>query len=176
MKKFSFIIICLFVFSVLSVDAKAALIPSYEFTQDTPGGPLTTIYSWATVDTFDLDRPGWGYSGNGIIYNGPQPSKAAPPYNPDYMTSADSTNYYAVPQFDSANLSVIVDFGGAKYNYLGLFWGSMDEYNKIDFFTSSGDTVTIWGSDVSLDGADGNQQDADTEYKGFRESSFKDRV
>ena len=30
----------------------------------------------------------------------------------------------------------MVDFGGATYNYLGLFWGSVDAYNQIEFLNN----------------------------------------
>jgi hypothetical protein len=96
---------------------------------------LTTPYSWATVDTFDSGRPGWNYTGNGGIRNGSVTGLYAAPYNSTHMSGPDATDYFSTP-IDDTVLWSMVDFGGATYNYLGLFWGSVDEYNQIEFLNN----------------------------------------
>ena len=51
------------------------------------------------------------------------------------MTGPDATNYYTTP-IDDTMLWSMVDFGGTTYNYLGLFWGSVDDFNQIEFLNN----------------------------------------
>lgn len=114
------------------------------------GTSLTSPYSWATVDTFSGIRPGWTYTGNGIIRTGDVSGKASAPFNP-VLGVKDNTPYLAVPENNiSEPFSVTVDFGGGSYKYLGLHWGSMDSYNEIEFFSGAVSVGTITGSDVGI--------------------------
>jgi hypothetical protein len=117
-------------------------------------GTLTTPYSWAIVDTFDSSRPGWNYTG-GAIVSGSVVANYATPYG-------DITNYFTVysPCVDSGTIAT-VSFGGSAYNYLGLFWGSADAYNKIELFNGSDIIATYTGLDVAPP-ANGNQSSPDT--------------
>ena len=124
-------------------------------------GTMTTANSWAIVDTFDSDRPGWTYSGNGKIRNGSVIGRYAAPFNASVMKAADQTNFFAVPE-DIApgatvkDLSADVTFGGNEYNYLGLFWGSADTYNSIEFY--NGETlIAVYAGDDVLNPANGDQ-------------------
>ena len=75
---------------------------------------------------------------------------SAAPWN-DITASADATFYYAVPgDEDVSPLSSTVDFGGPTYDYLGLFWGSIDEYNQIEFLRNGAVVAngTWTGSDL----------------------------
>ncbi len=122
---------------------------------------LTTSNSWAIVDTFDLDRPGWTYSDGGTITSGTVSGSHAAPYNPFNGTS-DNTNYYAV----SEN-AMEVSFGGEQYDYLGLFWGSADSYNSIEFYNDEEMIAVYSGNDV-LDPANGDQfSSATNQYINF---------
>jgi hypothetical protein len=121
---------------------------------------LTTPYSGAIVDNFDSGRPGWTYTGNGAIVTGSASGLYAAPFNSSFMSSPDATHYLTVPRnFTNGNWAM-VDFGGATYNALGLFWGSVDSYNTIQFL-KGGIPVTggTWtGSQVISPGvANGNQ-------------------
>ena len=72
---------------------------------------------------------------------------------------ADQTNYFTVPQSGEA-LTATVYFNGAEYHYLGLFWGSVDNYNQVEFL-NAGSVVAngTWsGQDIlSPSEANGNQ-------------------
>jgi hypothetical protein len=134
------------------------------------GNTLTTPYGYSdmTVDTFDkggeTSGPGgsvistWTYSGNSAIYFGDVPNMASAPSN---GTDKDNTNYFSVPANLDNPRSATVYFGGGSYNYLGLFWGSMDTYNQIDLLSGgvNGTLVgTITGTDVAFNrDANGNQ-------------------
>lgn len=120
---------------------------------------LTTPYSGAIVDNFDAGRPGWTYSGNGAIVSGSASGLYAAPFNDVLMVNPDATHYFAVPQ-DNTVLWAMVDFGGPTYNQLGLFWGSVDTYNQIEFL-NGGSVVTdgTWTGTQAIapSAANGNQ-------------------
>lgn len=147
MKKMKSLLLVLIAMSVLcgvSGTATAALSISYESTI-AADGTLTTIADGAIVDNFDSGRPGWTYTGDYHIVNGPLPGFHAPPYAPP----ADATNYLAVPDFSTSTGSVTVDFGGCTYDYLGLFWGSMDAYNTVELLSGGSVVGTVTGTDAS---------------------------
>jgi len=119
-------------------------------------GTLTTPYNSApygwpglvTVDNFDSGRPSdwtWGIApdDNGAIVSD-STSQYADPYNSDLMDSAgNTTNYYTVPEeLSERPRTSMVYFGGATYDYFGLFWGSVDNYNTIEFLDYDSDKHT----------------------------------
>ncbi len=142
---------------------------------DGDGTSLTSPYSWATVDTFDGTRPGWGYVGNSIIYTGDVPGKASAPWSP-LDGVKDNTPYLAVPGDNSTPddgsspppFSVVVDFGGGAYDYLGLHWGSMDDYNQIQFLAGGSVVGQVTGDQVWISPPSGAQEDPGTnQYVNF---------
>jgi hypothetical protein len=79
------------------------------------------------------------------------PGKAAAP-------AGDTTAFLSVAYPDRAGLETFEAAPGASYNYFGLYWGSIDDYNLLAFY--NGDTLlkTITGLDVIQSGtALGNQ-------------------
>jgi hypothetical protein len=150
----------LFIFAILffcAANASAMISIDYNYAL-AADGTLTTPYS-AVIDNFDSGRPGWIYTGNGAIVSGSASGLYAAPYNSSLMAGPDATNYYTVP-VNAESLSTTVNFNGAAYNYLGLFWGSVDTYNQIEFL-NNGTVVTdgTWtGQQVlSPSEANGNQ-------------------
>lgn len=132
MKRMSLVVLC---FSVLCVgNAFAAITIDYQYSM-AADGTLTTPISGAIVDNYDSGRPGWNYTGNGAIVSGSSTGLYAAPYNSSLMVGPDATNYFTTP-IDNTSLWSMVDFGGATYNYLGLFWGSVDTYNQIEFLNN----------------------------------------
>ena len=67
----------------------------------------------------------------------------------------DATHYVTVPDVLHSTGSVSVTNLGGNYNYLGLWWGSIDELNKLELLNGSTSVATIWGSGVSTS-PDGN--------------------
>ncbi len=163
MKRMFLIIFCCTFLSAGSAFAAITIDYDYVMAGD---DTLTTPVSGAIVDNFDSGRPGWLYSGNGAIVSGSLSGKYAAPYNDVLMSGPDATNYFATPK-DTQVLWSMVDFGGPTYNYLGLFWGSVDEYNKIEFLNNGvvvpGGTFT--GTAVlSPNPANGNQSAPSTNH------------
>ncbi len=156
MKKLFLILLCCSALCLVTHSAKADLI-NYDYSL-AADNTLTTSYSWATVDTFDSDRPGWTYDGYGKIRSGSATNRYAAPFNNSIMSAPDAKNYFAVPENLATGTTADVSFGGNSYNYLGLFWGSVDTYNKIEFYMDESLVASYTGSDVlSPNPANGNQ-------------------
>lgn len=67
----------------------------------------------------------------------------------------DTTHYFTVgtlSQPESATLTL-----SGKFNYLGLYWGSIDNYNSITISDAGGSTVVSSGTFPILNPANGNQ-------------------
>ncbi len=112
------------------------------------GNSFTSPYSNVTVETFNsiaanVGLMPTGYSGNGSVVSGSTGTHAAP-YG---LNGPDLTNYLAVPYSGSSLKSVTINFNTA-YNYLGLWWGSVDGYNAI-FFNNGSQVASYGGSDVA---------------------------
>jgi hypothetical protein len=75
------------------------------------------------------------------------------------MPAPDPTNWYTVPvNVSSTPQSTMLYFNGATYDYLGLFWGSVDTYNTFEFFNAGSLVATFTGQDITNPSpANGNQ-------------------
>jgi hypothetical protein len=143
------LILCCVAFLAGTNSAKASYIINY-FSASGTGNSLTTPESLAVVETFDTDTLGalptapplWIWSGNGHVVIGSDGSTyAAPNLN-------DTSRYFAIPGSGPGDASVTLTFGGAKYSYLGLYWGSIDTYNQIQFKNNGGVIATVGGSNL----------------------------
>lgn len=68
-----------------------------------------------------------------------------------YATPLDDESYYLTVPFDEAVGQATVKFTalGGNINYLGLYWGSIDNYNTISFYNTDGTLIqSINGEDV----------------------------
>jgi len=141
MKRLLFIIV---VCAFMAMPAMADLSFSHAYA-DGDGTSLTCPYPGAIVDTFSGVRPGWTYDGNYDIRSGDLGGIASAPWSePDL--AKDNTPYLAVPGEASAtDPFVTVAFGAGDLYYLGLHWGSMDDYNMIEFL-SGGPTGSVVGT------------------------------
>lgn len=168
MKKLSHIVLCCVSLWITSTSVLAD--PYIDYSSTTAADSrLTTPYSWATVDTFDSQRPGWSYDGGAIVSGFDSGNYAAP-----YL---DITNYYAVnsPSMQTGTTASVF-FGGAKYNYLGLYWGSVDTYNKIEFLDGENIVAAYTGSQI-VSTANGDQKSLATNlYVNFFQMPEFDRV
>jgi len=69
----------------------------------------------------------------------------APPFG---LHNLDSTKYLTVPKDkEILPVSAIIDFG-QTYNYLGLWWGSIDSYNTLSFILNGTIVKEFIGSDL----------------------------
>jgi PEP-CTERM motif len=95
-----------------------------------------------TTPSVPFSDGGADFSGSGFVMNnGGQPSLGL------YATPlGDTTNYMAVLGGGSEK----IDFSGLKnsFNTFGLYWGSVDTYNVLEFFNGNSSVATITGSAV----------------------------
>jgi hypothetical protein len=158
MRKVTRPLISLVALSAFGAAAHAAPVITFD---SAPGGAsgLTTPISGAKVVDFDADncRMPDGYSGQGGVVTGSVGGQYAAP-------AGDSTCYLSVA-LNSATGSHTVLAGG-QYNYFGLYWGSIDDYNALEFYRDGGLVETVTGSQViQAGGTFGNQQsDATNRY------------
>jgi hypothetical protein len=145
----------LFVFGI--VGSVGAVTISYEKLLS-GDGTLTTPYSWATVETFDKPLL-WSWAGSGQIVQGAVSGKYAAPYNNVLMAAPDATNYVTVPDPDGGMSGSYTATGlGGSYNYFGIFWGSVDNYNTLSFYKAGVEVATFTGTSItSPNAANGNQ-------------------
>jgi hypothetical protein len=102
---------------------------------------MTTQVAGATTYDFDSGVKPAGYSGAGGILSTSISGVAAAP-------AGDDTRYLSVAYPNAAGTETFIAAPGNSYNYFGLYWGSMDDYNWISFY--NGDTLLakVTGSDV----------------------------
>lgn len=98
-------------------------------------GGMTTPVAGARVETFD-DRKATHYAGAGRTMIGSYPSSSAP--------DGDKTVYYSV----QPTVAAFVAAPGVSYNYFGLYWGTIDEYNQLRFFREGRLIASVTGRDV----------------------------
>lgn len=104
---------------------------------------MNTTVAGATVVNFDSGLPAF-YTGAGSVLSGSIDGKAAAP-------AGDSTPYLSVAYPLQSGTETAVP--GGTYNYFGLYWGSIDDYNTLQFYSGSTLIGTVTGSDVIASGA-----------------------
>jgi hypothetical protein len=127
---------------------------NYSYSLEADGNSYTSPYSGVTIESFD---PGgsynWDWSSNDAILNY-STGTAAAPFGKTY---ADDTYYISVPNDLTKGDWAAVNFT-TTYNYLGLWWGSVDTYNTLEFYYDGDLKQRITGSEaISPSAANGNQ-------------------
>jgi PEP-CTERM motif-containing protein len=104
---------------------------------------MTTNVAGATVVDFNSGAPAY-YTGQGAVLTGSIAGQAAAP-------AGDSTPYLSVayPLASGTETATL----GSSYNYFGLYWGSIDDYNTLKFYSGNDLIRTITGTDVIASGA-----------------------
>lgn len=113
----------------------------------------------------------WIWQGSASVVNGTQGTFAAP-YG---LSGRDNSNYLSVPNpISSGSVTAIL---GGQYDYLGLWWGSVDSYNSISFYNGNDLVQSFTGSQViSPSIANGNQTAPSTNvYVNFMDLGKFDR-
>jgi hypothetical protein len=107
---------------------------------------MTTQVEGASVFDFDTGAKPAGYSGEGWVLPSSVNGMAAAP-------AGDNTPYLSVAFPNSSGIETFQAAAGTSYNYFGLYWGSIDDYNKLRFY--SGDTLiaSVSGLNVLQTGA-----------------------
>ena len=154
----------------INYDHKTPVLPGGS---NTNGGYTSPVLN-ALVETFDpnatFNQP-WIWNGSySLVSNGGNLTSrySAPSYvDPITGNTKQSTDYISVPLGTGTNLSnsgsVTVTNLGGLYNYFGLWWGSIDTYNSLEFYNGNTLVAMITGSDVTNPNpANGGQTDART--------------
>ncbi len=117
-----------------------------------PGVVFVDFDACGSLEAYDIE-------GDAAIVFGTTGTHAAPPDN-------DSC-YLTVPSDNSIGSAVLLapldddDVDFANYNYLGLFWGSIDGYNSLEFLDVDGNSLfTLTGADVIAAGTGFGDQNA----------------
>ncbi len=164
MKKYLIVFTCIM---MLSVAVPSSAYYYYDFKHVLDNGGYSSPYS-NIVETFDdsgSSNLGWTLSGNNYaIRNGSIEQAAAPWWDNGDGGARDATYYLTVPESLQAQpLSVTIDFNSSDpYNYFGLWWGSMDTWNTLEFLAEDRATVVATVSGTTFSSGDGNQNSAET--------------
>jgi len=102
---------------------------------------MTTQVQGATTYDFDTGAKPATYSGEGWVLPESVSGMAAAP-------AGDSTPYLSVAFPHSSGLETFTAAAGQDYNYFGLYWGSIDDYNWLSFYDGNTLLGTITGNDV----------------------------
>ena len=183
MKRLLFMLFITIVCAFMAMPTMAGLSPiTYEHTVAGPG-ELTSSNPLAIIDDFEggvgyTPPAGWVYGGNYIITPTGISGQAGIPW---YGGVSDPTSFLAVPLLDDTNVDpdiATVYFGGPKYSYLGLFWGSMDPYNEIRLYDGATMIGSYTGNDASLGSPAQGQQDNgdDNAYVNIHSTVAFDRI
>lgn len=120
------------------------------------GASTSALY--APTDTFNNGSSIWSWTGNYAFVLGSKSNVyAAPTAGP----VTDATKYVTVPEdVNDTPRSATISFGTA-YSYFGMWWGSVDTYNSIQFYLNGDLVGTLTGSQVlaQTHGATGSQTD-----------------
>ena len=117
-----------------------------------PGDTQTSSVAGATTINFNAPAgatcssiASFNISGNAGITTGSSGTAAAPP-------TSNTSCYLTVP-LTGGNDSAVWDSPGTN-NYLGLFWGSIDDYNSLEFLDAASNVIgTVTGTNVIDAGA-----------------------
>jgi hypothetical protein len=136
--------------SIFSGSANAASLNGFDYYATSsanclsPEGCQTSV---AGATTINFNDPGVGapttgfaqYSPGGVtqLFTGSQSGKSATPFQ-------DTTRYLTLGTGESTTISL-----GGLSSYFGLYWGSVDTYNKVEFKKGSELLATFTGADVA---------------------------
>jgi len=114
-------------------------------------GVYNTTVSGATTLNFNGETTATcgGYSscsGDFAVVSGSVNNQYAAPAMPN---QGDGLEFLAVPNADTSG-EAIFNFGTTA-NYFGMFWGSIDDYNIIEFLLNDGSVARIDGADLNAD-------------------------
>ena len=113
---------------------------------------LYSTVSHVTYVDFESGLPS-AYSGAGSVINFSEDARTAAP-------AGDDTYYYSVAYPDSNGTGTFQAAAGVSYDYFGLYWGSIDDYNTLSFYSNGSLIATINGLDVIAAGAALGDQNA----------------
>ncbi|MBE9112161.1 PTPA-CTERM sorting domain-containing protein [Nodosilinea sp. LEGE 07298] len=134
-------------------------------------GATTIDFSGAPLGPSSYTENGVTYSGSGGFVQGSVSGQFAAP--PSQLPEYNNTNntYLTLGGINEPG-PVSITLPGLS-NYFGLYWGSVDAYNFIEFF-KKGVSVGIFNGNQVINGANGDQQVNGARYVNFTSSSSSD--
>ena len=143
-------------FSIVGMcGSAAAYMITYDYTLEANGNGYTSSVSGAVVEDFNggVLSTGWTLAGNYDLVQGSLSGKYAAPMG---LNIPDTSYYLTVPKDNGSGTAAFqLDM---DYDYLGLWWGSVDSYNSIEFFNDNSLVETISGPEaINPSTANGNQ-------------------
>jgi hypothetical protein len=91
----------------------------------------------------------WGGNANYALVTGSLSGKYAAPMG--LNNTADASQYVTVPKSgDSEGSGDVMVSLGSYFNYFGLWWGSVDDYNTLTFYNNATATQTFTGANVFI--------------------------
>jgi hypothetical protein len=153
MKKASFLLAVM----ILAVASAAnAYTLSFDYS-DVLGLPSSPV-AGAIVETFEGPLQ-WTWLGSFTVLDGTTNQNSAP-WNP-ISSAKETTKYVSVPSPGglppAEQRNVTVTNLGGDYNYFGIWWGSMDTYNKLELLFGTNVVATLTGENVADPNATGDQ-------------------
>lgn len=151
MKKFA-LVLSFVVMLAFAVPAGATYI---NFDKQVVGNEFKTTVPVSQTETFDNQSLLWGWSGNRVVLTG-SVAQASAPFG---AYEKDTSYYVSVPaELSITPQSATVTGLGGKFNYFGLWWGSVDTYNTISFYDGATLVASYTGQDIlNPNPANGNQ-------------------
>lgn len=128
----------------------------------TQAGATTIDFEDAPVNTGSpFVSGGFTFNGDGGVQNSSLAGSYAAPAN-------DATKFLTTGRDGTVGFKQeSVSFGPFQRDYFGLYWGSIDQYNTLNFFSNAALVFTVAGNGVPSP-ADGNQSsDATNRYVNF---------
>lgn len=125
---------------------------NYDYAKN--GNEFTSPYSGVIVEDFEATDELWSWSGNGAIVLGTD-TEASAPFG---VYERDASWYVTVPDNVNSPPTVATAVLPGYYNYFGLWWGSVDDYNTLSFYDGNTLVASFTGSAItSPNAANGNQ-------------------
>jgi hypothetical protein len=136
--------------ALAATTAQAAPIITFDSANAGDGSGLTTPISGATVIDFNSGAPaGYFGVGDGGVVSGFLSGRYAAP-------AGNTTKYMSVALSNPVGSQELL--AGGDFNYFGLYWGSIDSYNMLQFYVGATLVAQLTGGDVIAAGtAFGNQ-------------------
>lgn len=152
MKKF---VLMFAVLSLLLIARTGEGAPTINYNKTVSGNEFVSPYAGMTTETFDGSGLLWTWTDNYAIQTGDIPNVASAPFG---YSAKDTSKYVTVPKnLGESPQSATVSLGGT-YNRFGLWWGSVDTYNTLEFLDGSSVVATFSGADITNpNAANGNQ-------------------
>ncbi|HEY0879243.1 MAG TPA: PEP-CTERM sorting domain-containing protein [Zeimonas sp.] len=134
-----------FAVAIASAVPASAVTVSVNGTPSPSSGEFSAVPGVTTVDFDGASPAGWSITGDHNIVSGSLAGQYAAP--PNSGPNANTSQYLAVPYGQSAGTAQI-SLGGL-YNYYGLYWGSIDDYNTLSFWNDDVLVFTFTGSQAA---------------------------